>query len=235
LTPDAQGVMEGIFWYSLGLALLRTGVKVCAACVMSTHYHLVIVDENARLPEFLHALNRNLALAVKAYRGWPAEVFDKCQASAIELVCPEAVIKEMGYTSANPTKSFAIELPAMLTDAMTAEEARGRIALREREVEREGWDDAQEKGHSFLGAERALRQPHTRRARSYEKFGSRNPRFSAGGNAEAAAAAIARNVAFDTAYDEALKHWCHGDRRRAVFPAGTWWMRVHHNARCRPP
>ncbi len=307
LTPDAQGVVAAVFWYLLGFAALLSGVQICAVCVMSSHFHLVIVDRRGTLSVFLHALDRNLALAVKALRGWPGEVFDKSQCSAVELVSTEAIVDKLAYTIGNGAKSFAVRyaqqwpgaltqvselggrtidaqhqpywcrspgrkdpdsgawvepgqrwvateddppqvgggwphrvqydigLPDVLLDQLPIDEVQRRVADRVRRLERKAWDEAAERGISFMGPRRALRQKHTRRANSYETFGARNPRFAAGGNRQAAAAAVAKNRAFDAQYDEALAHWRRGDRRRAVFPYGTWKMRVVHNARCRPP
>ena len=39
---------------------------------------------------------------------------------------------------------------------------------------------------------------------------------------------------FDADYNAALAKWMAGDRR-AVFPHGTWWMRVHHAVLVHPP
>jgi REP element-mobilizing transposase RayT len=307
LTPDKLGILARVFWYFLGHAALLTGVQVCAVCVMSSHFHLVIVDRYGRLSEFLHALDRNLALAVKAFRKWPEEIFNKAQCSAVELVSTAAIIEKIAYTVGNGAKSFAVRysrdwpgaltrvedlgartiraehteywsrtpgrrdtetgafvdpterwnateddppkvkggwphsveydigLPDVLLAQLEADEARRRIARDVKTLERKAWKEAERLGISFQGPRRALCQKHTRRANSYETFGSRNPRFAAGGDREAAAAAIERNRVFDRDYEEALRLWRSGDRRRAVFPYGTWKMRVLHNARCRPP
>lgn len=127
-----------------------------------------------------------------------------------------------------------ITVPKMLLAQMEPCEVRRRVAAKVREHEREALAKAKETGRRFLGAKRARRVHHTYRASSWERFGGRNPRFAAGGDREAARAAIARHRQFEADYDEALARWCAGDRE-VVFPAGTWWMRVHHGARCRPP
>ncbi len=296
-----------IFFYLLGFAALLTGVQVCAVCVMSSHFHLVIVDRWGRLPDFLFHLDRNLALAMKDFRGWPAEVFDKQQCSAVELVSMEAIVDRLAYTIGNGAKSFAVRyakdwpgavtrldelggrtiraehmpfwcsapgrrdpetkqrlepaeqwvateddpprvgggwphaveydmgLPQVLLDQLPRQEVIRRVGAGVRKLEREAWDEASKRGISFMGPRRALRQKHTRRANSYETFGARNPRFAASGDRDEARAAVARNRAFDAEYGQAWSHWGSGDRRRAVFPYGTWKMRVQHNARCRPP
>ncbi len=307
LTPDIDGVVARIFFYLLGFAALLTGVQVCAVCVMSSHFHLVIVDRWGRLPDFLFHLDRNLALAMKDFRGWPGEVFDSQQCSAVELVSTDAIVDRLAYTIGNGAKSFAVRyakdwpgavtrldelggrtiraehtpfwcsapgrrdpetkvrlepeeewvateddpprvgggwphaveydtgLPEVLLDQLPLEEVKRRVAAGVKALERKAWDEASKRGISFMGPSRALRQKHTRRANSYETFGARNPRFAASGDRDAARAAVARNRVFDAEYDQGWSHWGSGDRRRAVFPHGTWKMRVLHNARCRSP
>ena len=127
-----------------------------------------------------------------------------------------------------------ITVPQMLLEEMSPEEARRRVQERVRYYEKEALADAKAKGRRFLGARRAQRVSCTHRASSYEEFGSRDPRFAARGDRAAAKATIARLRQFDADYDQALAGWCSGDRT-VVFPAGTWWMRVHHGARVRPP
>ena len=80
---------------------------------------------------------------------------------------------------------------------------------------------------------RVLRLAHTKRARSYEVFGSLNPQFAAAGHRAAATEAVKQLRAFKAQYAKALAAWTAGDRT-ACFPQGTWWMRVCHGARCGP-
>ena len=114
------------------------------------------------------------------------------------------------------------------------ERSRARVEERLRRNERAAWDDARTRGVAFLGARRVLRTSHTRRATRYEAFGTLNPQFSAAGDAEAARNAVQRIRLFNAAYNDALAAWAIGNRD-AFFPYGTWWMRVHHQARCQPP
>jgi hypothetical protein len=78
-----------------------------------------------------------------------------------------------------------------------------------------------------------LRLAHTKRAKSYEVFGSLNPQFATAGHRGAATEAVKRLRAFRAQYTRALAKWTAGDRT-ACFPEGTWWMRVCHGARCGP-
>ena len=114
-----------------------------------------------------------------------------------------------------------------------AELARERIAERVRERGAPGVEQGEAHGPLICRAEAVLRLPHTKRARSYEVFGSLNPQFAAAGNRAAATEAVRRLRAFKAQYARALAAWTAGDRT-ACFPEGTWWMRVCHGARCGP-
>lgn len=127
-----------------------------------------------------------------------------------------------------------LEIPALLQENYGDELARTRITQRARDRERAAWRKAKRSGIPFLGAKRVLRLPHTKRAKSYEVFGSLNPQFAAAGDSRAAACTVRRIRLFNAQYDEALARWTAGNRK-VLFPAGTWWMRVCHGARCRPP
>ena len=124
-------------------------------------------------------------------------------------------------------------MPAALELDYGIELAQERIARRVKEREHRAWQESKRTGIAFVGPRRVLRQAHTKRARSYEAFGSLNPQFAAAGHREAASHAVKRLRAFNAQYDKALAAWTSG-KRTVLFPRGTWWMRVHHGARCGP-
>jgi hypothetical protein len=124
-----------------------------------------------------------------------------------------------------------LEMPVALQLDYGPELARARIAERVRDKEHQAWSEVKRTGRSFVGPRRVLKLPHTKRATSYEVFGSLNPQFAAAGNRVAATEAVTRLRAFKAQYQQALARWMDGDRE-ACFPAGTWWMRVCHGARC---
>lgn len=128
---------------------------------------------------------------------------------------------------------LALQMPTALELDYGTELAQQRIAERVRELEHRAWQESKRTGIAFVGRRRVLRQPHTKRARSYEVFGSVNPRFAAAGNREVAREAVKKLRAFNAQYDKALAAWTSG-KRNVLFPIGTWWMRVHHGARCGP-
>ncbi len=124
-----------------------------------------------------------------------------------------------------------LEMPAALQVDYGAELARERIAERVRDKEHQAWNKAKRTGTAFVGPRRLLKLAHTKRAKSFEVFGSLNPQFAAAGNRAAATEAVKRLRAFTAQYARALAAWTAGDRS-ACFPEGTWWMRVCHGARC---
>jgi hypothetical protein len=126
-----------------------------------------------------------------------------------------------------------LEMPVVLELDYGLELARERIAERVRDKQHQAWNQAKRTGRSFVGPRRVLKLPHTKRAKSYEVFGSLNPQFAAAGNRAAATEAVRRLRAFKAQYTHALRAWTDGDRN-ARFPVGTWWMRVCHGARCGP-
>jgi hypothetical protein len=126
-----------------------------------------------------------------------------------------------------------LEMPTALELDYGAELAQTGIAERVRQREHRAWQESKRTGIAFLGARRVLRQAPTKRASSYEAFGSLNPRFAAAGHRGAATEAVRRVRAFNAQYDKALAAWTAG-KRTVRFPHGTWWMRVCHGARCGP-
>ena len=132
------------------------------------------------------------------------------------------------YLIANPVEAMAVRYAKDWPGAQTL--PRG-IGARVRERERRALQEAKRSGRSFVGPRRVLRLAHTKRARSYEEFGSLDPQFAPAGHREAAVHAVRRLRRFNAQYDKALHAWTSGDRN-ACFPSGTWWMRVCHGARC---
>lgn len=89
----------------------------------------------------------------------------------------------------------------------------------------------QRQGRRVLGAERVRNISPYDRATSFEALRDRNPTFAVGrgqGGAWRLAGAAVR--IFRATYRAALEQWRKGVRS-ALFPAGTWWMRVFHGAR----
>ena len=126
-----------------------------------------------------------------------------------------------------------LEMPVVLELDYGSELARERIAERVRVKQHQAWTDAKRSGRSCVGPRRVLKLAHTKRAKSDDVCGGRNPQFAAAGHRGAASQAVKRLRAVQAQYGQALAAWTAGDRN-ACFPEGTWWMRVCHGARCGP-
>ena len=179
--------------------------------------------------------NPPTAFAVRYSKDWPGA---KTLPQDIGTRVVRAKRPDVYFDPNNPDwpewAEVRLVMPDSLVEKYGAEGARRRIADVVRRHEHKAFSEAKARGIAFKGARRVVRTPHTVRARSYEVFGKINPRISAAGDAELAAAKISQLRQFDADYDDTLARWTAGDRR-AVFPHGTWWMRIHHGVRVRPP
>ena len=279
-SPDQEGKVEQIYWYTTAVIAQRLDVSLHIMQLMSSHLHETLTDRRGVLPRFFELRNRIFANALKVLLGWPEEVFAKTPANWVELSTPEAVIKQMAYTAANCVEaglvrtprrwpgakvlvddvgrktitverpegyfdpenpmwpervSIPIEMPEILRDAFeTEQEARDAIQAELDARIRKAHADNKREGRGYLGRKRVLKTPHTARASSFERFGSRTPTFAAAGNSTVATEMVRRLRAFRAAYRDAWNAWKAGVRA-VVFPYGTWKMRVYHGAICKPP
>lgn len=93
---------NAIFLFVLAAAAKRSGVHVHAYCVLSNHVHLVVTDPDARLPEFEHHLDGNVARAMNVALGRSQSFWDDSGYNAVVLATVEAVIDSTAYVLANP-------------------------------------------------------------------------------------------------------------------------------------
>jgi putative transposase len=103
--------MQSIYWYVTAVYAKKFGVRLHAAEVMSTHMHEVLTDVRGELPAFVRDRNRALANALKRHRGWNGEVFERAQASYVELYGAEAIAAKIGYTIANCVEAGCVQHP----------------------------------------------------------------------------------------------------------------------------
>jgi len=229
---------------SLFLQTFRRHLAVCVKAIRgwpgevfdkrSTGAHELLTPE-ATIESLAYLIaNPVEAMAVRYAKDWPG-------AQTLPRNIGSRVVKVRRPTHYfdpdNPKWPEVIELRLQMPTALEldygTELARERIAQRVKEREHRAWQESKRTGIPFLGHRRVLRQAHTKRASSDEAFGSLNPQFAAAGHREAATEAVKRLRAFNAQYDEALAAWTSG-KRTVLFPRGTWWMRVHHGARCGP-
>jgi REP element-mobilizing transposase RayT len=91
-----------VFEYVLAVAAQRSGVCLHAACVLSSHYHLVLTDPQAALPRFCQLLDGLLARVLNASYGRWESFWAPASYSAVELVTAEDVLDKIAYALANP-------------------------------------------------------------------------------------------------------------------------------------
>jgi putative transposase len=100
LRPSKLGT--DVFRFVLAVAAQRFGIQLHAFCVMSNHYHLVVTDPHARLPDFQQLLDSLVGRAINALLGRKEAFWGPDSYSAVELAGPEAILDKTTYALANP-------------------------------------------------------------------------------------------------------------------------------------
>ena len=107
MRPDRE--TNNAFVYCMALAAQKTKVSVVCAGTTSNHYHAVVVDNHARLPEFLEHFHKLFAKHQNALRGRWEAFWATEQTSVVELPNPEDVLNKMVYAIANPVSSHLVD------------------------------------------------------------------------------------------------------------------------------
>ncbi|MDB4935788.1 MAG: hypothetical protein JWP87_2760 [Labilithrix sp.] len=107
MAPSAE--VEQIYLYCLGVAAARHGITLFGWMVMSNHAHLIVRDDEGKLPKFLELLHQLTAKAFNARLGrrenfWAAE-----QPSAVWLVESDDAFEKLVYLLANPVVDHLVE------------------------------------------------------------------------------------------------------------------------------
>src|SRR5512133_3398028 len=100
LRPSA--VTNAIVLYALAVAAERYGILLHAFCVLSNHFHLVLTDPHARLPEFQRYFDGLVAKAVNCSLGRWESFWSPDSYSAVRLETSESILEKIVYTLANP-------------------------------------------------------------------------------------------------------------------------------------
>jgi hypothetical protein len=154
----------------------------------------------------------------------------------VNLVGPQRRIAKRPARYFNPRGKLPAEVqisveapPAALQVPGWARRLRDEIARRVGEARRE----MKALGRRFVGRAGVLATSIEERAKSREVKWAIVPRVAAV-IVEARVEMLRVVREFQAAYAGALEAWKAGDRD-VVFPAGTWWMGVHHGARVAAP
>jgi REP element-mobilizing transposase RayT len=128
-----------------------------------------------------------------------------------------------------PWAEIQLTWPACLRE-IGEDRARELVRAELERLELEARAFVKSKGWSVMGGVGCMNVSPYHHAKSWEELGKLVPHIAAGrGQTEARLAAIARLLEFRQKHREAKARWVAGDRN-VVFPAGTYWMRVHHGA-----
>jgi REP element-mobilizing transposase RayT len=262
-----------IFSYVLAVAAARFGIRVHAFCVMSNHFHLVVTDTSARLPEFEQYLDSLVARAINASLGRWESFWAPSSYSAVTLATPHDVVEKTAYVLANPVSAGLVRrgsdwpglwsapehleggvisvirpstffapdgpMPALAElrlerppGFVSAGEFRDRVGSALAAAENGARLDAASRGRGFLGVARVLAQSAFARPRPTEPHQMLRPRIAARDKWKRVEA-LSRLVDFLSRYRAAREARRAGERD-AVFPAGTYLLRVAHQVPCAP-
>ncbi len=265
---------NAIFSYVLAVAAERYGILIHAFCVLSNHFHVVLTDVHARLPEFHRDLDALVARAVNCSLGRWEGFWDRDSYSAVRLEGTQAILEKIVYVLANPVAAGLVrrgsEWPGLWSDAsllrggpIALERPKGffrvdgpmpavaRLQLQPPpgvenddsfvdtvlDLLRRAEDGAaamlEGEGRSFMGVARVLAQKPNARPAPGEPRRALSPRVACR-NKWKRIEALLRLVEFRRSYRDALAAW-RGGARDALFPAGTWLMRVQHRVCCAAP
>ncbi len=100
-----------IVGYCLAIAAEHTGVLLHSVCVMSNHWHAVVSDPEARLPEFLERAHGLIAKCQNAALGRWENLWSSEKTSVVYLATEQDVLDKMAYVIANPTSAGLVRSP----------------------------------------------------------------------------------------------------------------------------
>ena len=91
-----------IFSYCLAVAANRTGIVLHSVTVLSNHWHAVVTDPQARVPEFLAYLHKYVAKAINTKMRRGENLWSSEKPSIVTLGDGEDVAGKIVYTACNP-------------------------------------------------------------------------------------------------------------------------------------
>ena len=102
VSASAVSPQHSDFHLLMGIAAKKTGIEVHAIVVLSNHYHIILTDPYARLPEFMDHLHKLVAKCVNASLGRWENLWSSEKPSAVVLENDNDVLEKLVYTACNP-------------------------------------------------------------------------------------------------------------------------------------
>lgn len=254
--------------YCLALAASQTGIVIHAVCAMSNHWHGVVSDPDARLPEFTERFHRLVAKAMNTVLHRWENFWSSEKTSMVHLVSDQDVLEKMAYVIANPVSAGLVQLPEEWTGVCTSyavSECRmismpavffdpaghlpkvvplrverpkifsdlsdEQLSARLRDAITSIVRRATRSSASTLSSESAI-DPDDSKPRTRAAHFNLNPRIAAK-NPASRLDAITKLRDFVRSYREAWSRWKQGVRD-VLFPAGTYYLRIHASVPCAP-
>jgi REP element-mobilizing transposase RayT len=110
LRPSPQ--VQAVFTYCLALAAEKYGIQVHAAIVLGNHWHAVLTDPRAALPEFLRWLHTNVAKALNVHHRRGESFWAPGSYSAVHLGDAAAVLDKLAYVTTNAVAAGLVSTPS---------------------------------------------------------------------------------------------------------------------------
>jgi REP element-mobilizing transposase RayT len=108
--PDPE--FNDLFLGILGRAQRRHEMRICGACVLSSHFHLLLeVDDARQLARFMRDLKSKLAREVNRLTGWRGTVFHRRYDMAVVTEEEAAQVGRLAYILSHGVKEFLVERP----------------------------------------------------------------------------------------------------------------------------
>lgn len=92
-------------WYCLAVAASKYRVQMHGFVWMSNHYHLVLTDAAAELPDFMRDMNSLVSKALNSIRGTRGQNFERSGYNAVVVADGQRLINHCAYTEANPCRA----------------------------------------------------------------------------------------------------------------------------------
>ena len=113
--PDFNDLFLGI----LGRAQRRHDMRICGVCVMSSHFHLLLVVDDARqLARFMRDLKSKLAREVNRLTGWRGTVFQRRYDMAVVTEEEAAQIDRLVYTLSHGNVSYCTSFQDLVPEVV---------------------------------------------------------------------------------------------------------------------
>ena len=109
LVPHPQANL--ILMFAMLAFALKYGVEVHGFCFLSNHFHMVVTDRRARLPDFMREFLSNSSKALKLLWKEARSVWSSARYSAVCLLDVNAAERKLAYTVLNPTRAKLVARP----------------------------------------------------------------------------------------------------------------------------